>query len=125
MTQRARFGRRYGTTLAAQARRARRSPALFGAAILLAVVYNAVGVLDAATTEAGISAGVASEANPLMRAVMEAMGTDWTFAKISLHVLLSAMVLWFPHRIVLAMFSAAVALNALVVANNFRIIGIF
>ena len=56
-----------------------------------------------------------------MRAVMEQYGRGWIVAKLTLQSLVSAMVVWFPHRLVLALFAPAVAINTLVVLNNFAI----
>lgn len=103
---------------AAAARAAGRSVAIAFAGVAL---YNVVGVLDIVSTIAAIELGVAEEANPLMRAIMDNHGPSWIFAKLMLQFIISAMVLWFPHRIVLTIFFLAVASNALIVLNNFRI----
>ena len=103
---------------AAIARAGRRNLAIAAAAVL---VYNVVGVFDIISTMAAINLGVAEEANPLMRAVMDHYGAGWIAAKLFLQFVISAMVLWFPHRIVLMIFIFAVWTNGFIVINNFRI----
>lgn len=103
---------------AAAARAGRRNMAIAFAAV---VVYNFVGLFDIISTIAAIELGVAEEANPFMRAIMDHHGVAWIGAKAALQLLISAMVLWFPHRIVLIMFIFAVWTNGFIVLNNFRI----
>jgi hypothetical protein len=91
------------------------------AALAAVFVYNIVGVLDIYSTIAAIELGRAQEANPLMRAVMDAHGPGWIGAKLFLQLVISGMVIWFPHRIVLAVFALAITLNGLIVMNNFWI----
>ena len=90
-------------------------------AIAAVVAYNCIGVFDIVSTIAAIDLGVAEEANPLMRAVMDNYGAGWIVAKLLLQLVISGMVLWFPHRVVLALFIAAASLNGVIVLNNFRI----
>ena len=90
-------------------------------AFIAVATYNLVGVFDIISTVIAIELGVAEEANPLMRAVMDNYGVAWIATKLMLQFLISAMVLWFPHRIVLAMFIAAISTNAYIVFNNFLI----
>ncbi len=90
-------------------------------AIIAVIVYNCIGVFDIVSTIAAIELGVAEEANPLMRAVMDNYGAGWIAAKLLLQFVISGMVLWFPHRVVLALFIAASSLNGVIVLNNFRI----
>jgi len=103
---------------AAVARAGRRNLAI---AFALVAVYNFVGVFDIISTIAAIELGVAEEANPLMRYVMDNHGVGWIAAKLALQLVISAMVLWFPHRIVLMIFALAVWTNGFIVLNNFRI----
>lgn len=103
---------------AASARAGHRNLAIAFTAI---VVYNFVGLFDIISTIAAIELGVAEEANPLMRAIMDNYGALWIAAKLALQLAISAMVLWFPHRIVLAIFMLAVWTNGFIVLNNFRI----
>lgn len=99
-----------------------RAERLNGVIALAAVfVYNIVGVLDIVSTIAAIELGRAQEANPLMRAIMENHGAGWIGAKLFLQLVISGMVLWFPHRIVVGVFSLAITINGLIVANNFLI----
>lgn len=103
---------------AAAARAGARNAAIAFAAV---AVYNFIGVFDIISTVAAIELGRAEEANPVMRYVMDNHGVGWIAAKLFLQLVISAMVLWFPHRIVLAIFIFAVWTNGFVVLNNFRI----
>lgn len=103
---------------AAEARAGRRNMAIAFAAVM---VYNFVGVFDIVSTIAAIELGVAEEANPLMRAIMDHYGVAWIAAKLFLQIVISGMVLWFPHRLVLIIFTLAVWTNGFIVLNNFRI----
>jgi len=103
---------------AAEARAVRLNTVIALAAV---AVYNIVGVLDIVSTIAAIELGRAQEANPLMRAIMDHHGAGWIGAKLFLQLVISGMVLWFPHRIVIAVFALAVTTNGLIVANNFLI----
>lgn len=94
------------------------------AACAAVVVYNLIGLLDIFSTSAGLAAGLGEEANPVIRAAMDHFGPGWIAAKLALQGLITAMVLWFPHRIVLGLFAVAVAFNAGVVWSNLRIAGI-
>ncbi|MCB2114010.1 MAG: DUF5658 family protein [Parvularculaceae bacterium] len=85
------------------------------------IAYNFVGLFDIISTIAAIEIGVAEEANPLMRAIMDHYGVAWIAAKLLLQIVISGMVLWFPHRIVLFIFIFAVWTNGFIVLNNFRI----
>lgn len=107
---------------ASRSRADRTALAVAWAAIL---IYNMIGVADVWSTSHGIAIGAAEEANPVMRAAMEHFGTGWIGAKLALQLLISFMVLWFPHRIVLGIFIAAVAFNASVVYSNLKIAGVF
>lgn len=103
---------------AAVARAGHRNVAIAYAAV---VAYNFIGLFDIISTIAAIGLGVAEEANPVMSAIMHHYGAGWIAAKMLLQLLISAMVLWFPHRIVLTIFIFAIWMNGFVVLNNFRI----
>ncbi|MEL7240651.1 MAG: DUF5658 family protein, partial [Planctomycetota bacterium] len=77
--------------------------------------------LDIASTQANLIAGSGEEANPVMRAAMAHLGPGWVGAKLFLQLVITGMVLWFPHRIVLTIFLVAVTSNAAIVVNNFLI----
>ena len=115
------LSRRRRRALVAQASQSRRDEVAVAVAIGLVVFYNLVGMLDIISTSMAIGLGRGEEANPFMRAVMEQYGRGWIVAKLTLQSLVSAMVVWFPHRLVLALFAPAVAINTLVVLNNFAI----
>lgn len=107
---------------AAQARGQRLAVKVAWTAVIL---YNLVGLADIYSTAVGIERGLAEEINPLMRAAMDNIGVGWIVAKLMLQLLISYMVLWFPHRIVLAIFIAAATFNAWIVCRNFEIGGFF
>ncbi|MHA7870746.1 MAG: DUF5658 family protein [Hyphococcus sp.] len=111
--------------LAEEARRSRASQIRRRAAVAVVVLYNIVGAADIASTTLALESGAGMEANPLIRALMEHAGDGWILSKLALQGVISFMVLWFPHWIVLGMFALATAGNAVVVYNNFSIAGIF
>jgi hypothetical protein len=111
--------------LIADASRSRRSAAQRAAAIGAVAVYNFVGLLDIFSTMIGLSAGGVEEANPFLRVAMASFGPGWIGAKLFLQAVITVMVLWFPHRIVLAIFIIAVICNAGVVYNNLHVAGVF
>lgn len=108
--------------LAREASESRRDRTNLVVALIAIAVYNVVGVADIISTAAGVAGGTAEEANPVIRAAMDHFGPGWIAAKLLLQGLISAMVLWFPHRIVLAIFIVAIGVNAAIVLNNFRIV---
>ena len=89
------------------------------------VLYNLVGVTDIYSTVLAIETGAGYEANPVVRAAMEGMGDGWIAAKLILQGVISVMVLWFPHWIVLSFFTVATAGNIWIVYNNLLIGGVF
>jgi len=111
--------------LSEEAERSRASALRRWAAWMLVIVYNFVGVADIVSTVTAIDAGAGVEANPILNALMTHAGDGWIVAKLALQGLISFMVLWFPHWIVLAFFAAATSGNAWVVWNNFTIAGVF
>lgn len=111
--------------LAEDASRSRQKRLAVKIAWALVIAYNCVGLADVFSTIAGISSGAGEEANPLIRTVMDNYGASWIWAKLSLQLLITAMVLWFPHVIVLAIFTVAVSFNAWIVYQNFMIAGFF
>ena len=110
--------------LGADARRSRASALQTGIAWTLVVIYNIVGVTDIISTVIALEAGAGVEANPFLNALMVHMGEGWIIAKLGLQGLISFMVLWFPHWIVLFFFAVATTGNALIVYNNFSIAGV-
>ncbi|MBY0422828.1 MAG: DUF5658 family protein, partial [Parvularculaceae bacterium] len=87
--------------LTTQAARARGFAINRVVAVILVVLYNVVGAVDIVSTHHGVGSGVAEEVNPIMRAGMEHLGLGWIAAKLFLQGVITGMVLWFPHRIVL------------------------
>lgn len=107
--------------LVEDARAARAGYGNLAVAVVAVIIYNFVGLFDIISTIVAIDMGVAREANPLMRHVMDQHGAAWIATKLALQFVISGMVLWFPHRIVLTMFIIALTTNAFIVLNNFRI----
>ena len=108
--------------LVEDASRSRADQASFAYAIGLVIFYNLVGVLDIVSTSLAISLGLGEEANPVMAAIMDRTGYGWIWGKIFLQSVLTGMVIWFPHRFVLGMFTIAVLSNAWIVYQNFLIV---
>lgn len=94
-------------------------------ALIVLIVYNLVGFADILSTHIAIGNGSAQEANPLMRAAMDHLEWEraWIAIKLALQFSVTAMILWFPHRVVVAIFSLVVITNGAIVVNNFRIAG--
>ena len=109
--------------LAEDAERSRSSPRLLALAWGGVIAYNIVGLADIVSTIVAIELGAGEEANPFVRMLMDHAGDGWIFAKLFLQMVISAMVLWFPHWIVLSFFLTAVAGNAAVVYSNLLIAG--
>ena len=107
------------------AARARTSRLGRQAAWTAVIVYNLVGVTDIVSTLMAIESGAGYESNPIVRLAMDHAGSGWIAAKLALQGVISFMVLWFPHWIVLSFFALATAGNAWVVYNNFAIAGVF
>ena len=115
------YGRRWSNVGVAAAR-ARAVPANRVTAMLIVLLYNAAGFADVATTVQALGLG-ASEANPVVRGFMDMLAAYWVIPKLGSQMLVSAMILWFPHRFVLAIFTLAVAATCAVVWNNIQVIG--
>lgn len=109
--------------IAHYARAARADRRLFIASAIIAILYNVIGAMDVMTTLAGLQGGTATEANPFLRVLMDSLDNGWVTAKLTLQLGVSAMILWFPHRMVLGMFSVAMLLTAITVYNNLQVIG--
>jgi hypothetical protein len=107
-----------------EATRSRENLFGFAAAWVAVIAYNIVGFLDVYSTWVGVNSGLAEEVNPLMVLAMDHMGPGWVAAKLFLQLVISAMVFWFPHRIVLAIFVVAVAFNGGVVYGNMQVAGL-
>lgn len=91
-------------------------------AILFVVFYNVLGVLDIVSTTIGLR-GLATEANPLVRSLMDNFSHGWIYTKLALQFIVTAMLLWFPHRLVLGIFALPMAFMGYVVVNNLQIVG--
>ena len=111
--------------LVTDAQQARRSAWLRLWAAFIVISYNAIGVCDIYSTTLALNLGVGEEANPFIRSLMEQTGNGWIYAKLALQGVITVMVLWFPHPIVLGCFTFATIGNAYVVYNNLSIAGVF
>ncbi len=107
------------------ARDARNDRSLFLASAAIAILYNFLGALDIVSTVAGLQAQLGVEANPFIRLMMENFKNGWIPAKLSLQLFVTVMILWFPHRLVLGIFSVSLFLTGFVVWNNLSIAGLF
>lgn len=112
------------SNLSRDAKRSRASKWRWRIAIAAVVVYNLVGVFDIISTTIAIETGAGYEANPVIRTLMERVGAGWILAKLALQGVITAMVLYFPHWIVLGFFVTATSWNAMIVHNNFVIAGV-
>jgi uncharacterized protein DUF5658 len=111
--------------LAEDAERSRASVFRRRAAWFVVIVYNLVAIADIVSTNIAVGSGAGFEANPIMRLAMDQAGSGWVFAKLALQGVISFMVLWFPHWIVIGFFTLATVGNALIVHNNLVIAGVF
>ena len=114
------YGRRWAD-IGGAAARARAVPANRVTAILIVLLYNAAGFADVATTVQAMGMG-AAEANPIVRSFMDLLASYWVIPKLTSQIAVTAMILWFPHRFVLAIFTLAVAATCAVVWNNLQVI---
>ena len=105
------------------ARLARADRRLFLVSAIFAVAYNVLGALDIVSTVAGLQGSMGVEANPFIRHLMENLANGWIPAKLVLQLIVTGMILWFPHRFVLAIFSVSMAITAAAVWNNLHIAG--
>ena len=114
------YGRRWSGVGEAAAR-ARTVPANRVTALLIVTLYNVAGFADVWTTVHALGLG-ASEANPVVRGFMDLLAHYWVIPKLGSQLLVSAMILWFPHRFVLAIFTLAVAATCATVWSNLGVI---
>ena len=110
--------------LARDAAHSRASWARRWVAAIVVIIYNFVGAADIYSTVYAIDIGAGTEANPVVRAMMEHAGDGWVLGKLALQAIISFMVLWFPHWIVIGFFSLAIIGNAFVVHSNLTIAGL-
>lgn len=110
--------------LAREAEQSRMSAARRGVAWAIVIIYNIVGLADIISTNIAIETGAGIEANPFILGMMEHAGDGWILGKLALQGVISFMVLWFPHWIVIGFFSLATIGNAAIVVNNFAIAGV-
>ena len=106
------------------ARIARADKRLFRSAIILVITYTLISFADISSTILALTSGNGTEANPFIRGLMN-YGNLWISVKLILHTLICFMILWFPHRMVLAILFPMVALSGAVVLNNYFIAGYF
>lgn len=104
---------------------AREDRRLFLMSAAVAIIYNLLGGLDIISTIAGLRAQLGEEANPFIRLLMEKTQDGWIPAKLALQLFVTWMILWFPHRFVLAIFSIAMVIMAGVIVNNLAIAGVW
>lgn len=95
----------------------------FIASAIIVVLYNLLGCLDIVSTVAGLQSQMGEEANPFVRLLMDNLANGWILAKLVLQLAVSVMILWFPHRLVLWIFSFTLIIMGFVVWNNFALAG--
>lgn len=110
--------------IAEDAERSRASVWRRRVALAAVIIYNIIGVADILSTQYALDIGAGYEANPLMRTAMEQAGGWWIATKLALQGVITFMVLWFPHWIVIGFFTLATVGNAAVVYNNLVIGGL-
>ncbi|MGV6801386.1 MAG: DUF5658 family protein [bacterium] len=106
------------------AKHARQCRRTFYAAAIIALLYNFLGCLDIVSTIAGLQAQAGEEANPFVKLLMDNIAHGWILAKLALQFFVTIMILWFPHRLVLSIFSITLIIMSFVVWNNFQLAGI-
>lgn len=111
--------------LAEDAEKSRASFARRMTAWVLIIAYNFIGVADITSTVMALDMGAGAEANPVVASMMTHAGDHWVVGKLALQGVISFMVAWFPHWIVLGFFGLATLGNLWVVYNNFAIAGVF
>jgi len=107
--------------LAARCRASRRLMAtawLFGALVML------VGFFDAVSTNLGLATGLVEEANVVMAWLQQSVGEYWLLPKMLMHAAVAAMILWYPHRLVLASVTPVIGINTFVIYNNLALSGL-
>lgn len=90
-------------------------------AVAVAAALLIVGAMDAATTELALSTGAAREANPIVRAIQDVIGSFWILPKMAVHALLAAVVMRFPMPITLIVMGALALVVFYVSVNNLEI----
>lgn len=103
------------------ASKARAEPPLMWSAIAISLVYLFVGLMDILSTGFALGLG-AVEVNPLMAWLQTFEGSAWIQARLFAQTLISAMILFYPHKIVLMIVGTMVAVNAFVVWNNWHVV---
>lgn len=90
-------------------------------AFILSLMIVLAGALDSLSTELALATGFAREANPLVRAVQEAIGVWWILPKMALHGALAWLVTWRPTWFTIGVMSLVTMLTFAAAANNFMI----
>jgi len=87
--------------------------------IIIAIVI--VGIMDLISTSIGLKLGL-RETNPIMRFFQKILGKFWILAKLILHGVAIVAVIMYPVNLVFTIAGIAVAINLLVVYNNYKAI---
>lgn len=107
--------------LRTRARDARTKRLNYGAARWLALVVILVGLADVYSTNVALGAGDAREFNPIVDWLQVELGVYWVFPKMAVHLLLAAMILWYPNLMTLLALTSVSALVLTVSMNNMSI----
>ena len=89
---------------------------------LVAFIVLTIGILDVVSTNVGLVAG-AVEINPLMAYAQDSLGHWWAAPKLAMQLLVAAIVLYRPARLVLVSVAMAALVNGFVVVNNLALAG--
>ncbi len=104
--------------LSVAAARARASAAGRRWALAVSLVVLGSGVADAVSTSMALGLAGAVEANPLVKALQDALGQAWVAPKLALHGALAALVAWYPNGPTLATMAAVGLITFAVSAHN-------
>ena len=102
---------------------ARSNEQLMRWARVLALFLVILGGLDAASTNMALAAGQI-ESNPLVRSLQGGMNLLWLVPKMTAHLAIAFLVLWFPCKRVLASGTMLGALYILLVLNNAVVVNV-
>ena len=108
------------TNLVQQAAESRRVEHWQILALIVAILTIVVGVGDVISTNQGLAAG-AVEINPLFAWLQAEMGRWWFLPKMALHLIVAAMLLWYPQPIVMSIVIPIILFNSAVIVNNFAL----
>ncbi len=114
-----RQGRKF-QAMATDARLCRQDFLLSTWSLVIAPLTLLLAYMDIYSTNLSLSLG-AIEANPVVHGFMMVFGQYWFVPKALAHVLIAAMIMWWPNKPTLRLVTIATFLLCLAVVNNFAI----